>query len=961
MKGKTLIHRFVFTFLLFSTTLVLAQDKGMINGKVVDAETGDPLPGVNIVVEGTNRGSATDLEGVYRIPNMPAGTYNLVATYIGYSQMKIEHVKVIPSAVKEIDFAMSMEVLEGQEVVVTAEALENTEAALLKERQKSNSISDAISAEAISRSGSGDAAEAMKQVTGASVVDGKYVYIRGLGERYSSTHLNGAELPSADPDKNAFQMDLFPSNMLENIVTVKTFTPDKPGNFSGGVVDIGTKSFPEYFTLSLSASAAYNTYSTFNDGFLGYKRGNSDWYAKDDGIRAIPGILADPDVEVPNSTLARLKANRGEVEMADFVDQTSKSFNNIMGPVAETGPLNQSYNFSIGNQTSFLGRPFGYLAGVSYSRSASFYEDGFTGRYTLGDKNAEGLNPQMLLNDSEGKIETNIGGLFNLGYKLTPNHKVLFNTVYSRSGLNKARYQIGAWPKEFTLNDSTTFFENRVLQYIERELYSFQLSGEHLFKPLFNSTIKWSASTTTNTQEEPDLRFFANIKKVEPDGVSYSARNSGFRDPARYFRDMTESNQYFSLDYSLPFKQWNGLSSKFKFGGTWNHKERDFNERIFTISPTMLYEGDPYAYFGEDKMGVVDIDTLNNDRYGYTFGNVVADRSKAQNNYEGKMDIAAGYFMVELPFTPLLKFVGGARYETTDLSTVSEDTTKKNGKVDVKDWLPSLNLVYMLGENMNVRTAFTRTLARPTFREIAPFESFEFIQGNYFIGNPDLKRTLIDNYDIRWEWFMRPGEIIAVSTFYKVLKNPIERAIIGGTNGQIQYQNVDQAIVYGLEFEVRKNLDIFSPLLSNFHGGANFSYAYSEIDIAETELEVRQAVDPSASGTRELQGQSPYLVNLSFGYENLKSDLAMSLYLNVFGKRLSNVSIGGTPDVYERARGELDFIASKGILKNLSLKVSAKNLLNSKYKESYEFKDKEFIYQEYQYGRSFSIGLNYSR
>ncbi len=961
MKGQSLIFKVSFILLIITTGLLLSQDRGMITGKVVDAETGDALPGVNVVVEGTNRGAATDLEGVYRIATMPPGRYNLVATYIGYSQLKIEDVQVSPGKVEKIDFSMSMEVLEGKEIVVTAEALENTEAALLKERQKSSSISDAISAEAISRSGSGDAADAMKQVTGASVVGGKYVYIRGLGERYSSTHLNGAELPSADPDKKAFQMDLFPANLLDNIVTVKTFTPDKPGNFSGGVVDIGTKTFPEYYTLSFSASASYNSQATLNNGFLGYKRGKTDWLALDDGIRDIPGVLNDPKTEIPNSTLARLKANRGETEMANFLDSASKSFNNIMAPVAETGPVNQSYNFSVGNQISFLNRPLGYLAGLSYKRGASFYENGVTGRYTLGDEKAEELNPQLLLNDSEGKIETNIGGLFNVGYKFTPNHKLVFNAVYSRNGESKARYQMGSWPKEFTVNDSTNFFENRVLKYTERELYSAQFRGEHLIKPLFNAKLGWSASSSRNTQDEPDLRFFANIKRIEPDGVSYSARNSGFRDPARYFRDMEEKNQYYSMDLAVPFKQWSGLKSKFKFGGTYNHKERDFNERIFTISPTIVYNGDPYAYFDSENMGVVEIDTLGNDRYRYSFGNVVADRSKAQNNYTGKMNIAAGYFMFELPFTPLLKFVGGARYETTDLTAVSEDTTKRNGKVDVQDWLPSFNLVYMLNANMNVRSAFTRTLARPTFREIAPFESFEFIQGNYFIGNPDLQRTLIDNYDIRWEWFMKPGEILAVSAFYKILENPIERTIIGGTNGQIQYQNVDQATVYGMEFEVRKNLGIISPLLSNLHAGANFSYAYSEIDIAEKELAVRQAVDPSASSTRELQGQSPYLLNVSMGYDNIDKNLSMALYLNVFGKRLSNVSLGGTPDVYERARAQFDFTASKGLLKNVKLKFAAKNLLNASYKESYAFKNKEFIYQEYKYGRSFSLGVSFSR
>ena len=948
-----------FILLFFLSSLLLAQAKGIITGKVVDSETGEPLPGVNVVIEGTMRGAATDIDGVYRITDLQPGTYTLVASYIGYSQITIQDVKVTPGKVQKVDFTMGMEVLAGQEVVVTAEALENTEAALLKERQKSNSVSDAISAEAISRSGSGDAAQAMKQVTGASVVDGKYVYIRGLGERYSSTHLNGAELPSADPDKKAFQMDLFPSNLLENIVTLKTFTPDKPGNFSGGVVDIGTKTFPESFTLSASSSVTYNSQSTLNDNFLGYHRGDKFWLAADDGVHDLPLTLQNSQIEIPSATLARIRARSGNFELANQIDHVSHSFNNVMAPVKESGPVNQSYNLSIGNQTSLLGRPLGYLAGLTYSNSASFYKDGVTGRYTLGDSDADGLNPQLLLNDSEGKLETSYGGLFNLGYKLSPNNKIIFNSVYSKSAGSSARYQLGTWPKEYTLADSTNFFENRVLKYTERKLNSFQLRGEHLFSAFLNSSVEWSASTATNSQDEPDTRYFANIMRVSEGDTTYTARHSGFRDPSRYFRNMDETNQNYSLDVSIPFKQWSGLSSKIKVGGAYKHTEREFRERVFSYSTALNYNGDPYAFFAAANMGIVSIDTMANGRYNVAFGNTVRENSKTKNNYDGDLEVAAGYAMFELPVTPLFKFVGGARYETTNLTATSQDTTQPIGNVKEADWLPSLNFVYMVNPNINVRLAYTKTLARPTFREVAPFESFEFIQGNFFIGNPELDRTLINNYDIRWEWFMRPGEIVALSAFYKDLKNPIERVIIGGTNGQIQYQNVNEATVYGVEFEVRKQLDIISPALSHFSSGLNFSYAYSQINIAETELAVRKAVNPEAEDTRPLQGQSPYLLNLSLNYDHMKNDLAMGLYLNLFGKRLSNVSMGGTPDVYERPRAELDFTGTKGLLNHLDLKFGVKNILDSKYKEAYEFKGQEFTYLEYGFGRSYSIGLSY--
>ena len=281
----------IFISLFFAANLGAQTLKGIVAGKLVDSETGDPLIYANVHLEGTTFGAASDLEGNYRIVSVPPGTYNVKLNYMGYAETQITDVVVTAGEVTKINVTLKPEVLEAEEVMVTAKALRNTEAVLLKDRQKAIAVSDAISAEAISRSGSGDAAEAMTKVTGASVVDGKYVYIRGLGERYSNTHLDGAELPTADPDKKAFQMDLFPSNLLDNIVTVKTFTPDKPGNFSGGIVNIGTKTFPESFTMSFSSSASCNTQTTLNDNFILYGGGSTDWLGFDDGTRDIPDLF----------------------------------------------------------------------------------------------------------------------------------------------------------------------------------------------------------------------------------------------------------------------------------------------------------------------------------------------------------------------------------------------------------------------------------------------------------------------------------------------------------------------------------------------------------------------------------------------------------------------------------------------------------------------------------------------
>ena len=340
----------------------LAQT-GTVSGSILDRQTGDPLVGAIVFLEGTQIGITCDVEGRFQLFDVPVGTYVLASSMIGYQDASIIGVEVQDGEVAKLTITLSPEALElDDEVIVEAKALRNTGAALLKERQKAPAVSDAISAEEISRAGSGDAAEAMFHVTGASVVEGKYVYIRGLGDRYSSVQLNGSSLPNADPDKRSVPMDLFPTSLLDNIVTTKSFTPDKPGDFTGGAVNIGPKAFPDNFTLSVSASTKFNTQSTFNDQFLTYDGGGLDWIGVDDGTREIPAALSG-DAEIPD-----VGAAYNDEGKALQLDEYSKSFSSVMAPTTAPAPLNQSYSVAVGNQVSLLDKPFGFLGTLSYKQ-----------------------------------------------------------------------------------------------------------------------------------------------------------------------------------------------------------------------------------------------------------------------------------------------------------------------------------------------------------------------------------------------------------------------------------------------------------------------------------------------------------------------------------------------------------------------------------------------------------------
>lgn len=951
----TLLLTILLSHLILFAPGVSAQDTGKIRGKLVDASNGEALIGANVILAGHTLGAATDIDGNFTIDLVPAGTYSLNASMIGYSRKTVTGIVVKAGEVTRINVDLVSEAYEMEEVVVEATLLLNNEVGLLKDRQRATTISDAISAEDISRSGSGDAAAAMTKVTGASVVDGKYVFIRGLGERYTATQLNGAEVPSADPNRRAVQLDIFPSSMLENLVTTKNFTPDKPGNFTGGNVNITTKSYPDRMYFTLSTSTSFNSQSTGNQNFLTSQGGSNDWLGIDDGTRAVPDVFDDPDLVIPDIGFAYT-----DQEQAMELDRLSKEFNSVMAPTRKTAPVNQGYAMSFGNQTELFGRQLGFLGSLTYSRNYSMYDDGRVARYYLAghvDQSDE-LTNHYDLRDQKSTEEVLWGGLANLTYKPADLHEFGINIIYNRSADNTARYLAGSFPRDLTGN---AVYETRALHYIERELQTYQLRGKHNFPALGGLQAEWNGSISSNTQDEPDLRYFTNNYTIRdfgevPDTV-YAIRQSIYPIPARYFRALKEDNTSFSLDMTLPFAQWNGLSSSLKFGGASSVKTRMFRERRFDFAQDRArYDGDAEAFFQPENVGILESQSTSG---FYRFGNYIKDATQPSSNYDGTQDVYAAYAMVDLPLTKSLRVITGARFENTNIDVGSMDSSLARGTMDNLDILPAASVLYNVYEDMNIRASYGRTLARPTFRELAPYASFNFVNDFTFIGNSGLERTLVENYDARWEWFTRAGEIVAFSGFYKDFTNPIERVFIN-INGEVQYQNVDQARVYGLEFEFRKRLDQIASVLGNFSLGMNATWIVSEVDISDSEMEIIRTINPYAEQTRELQGQSPYLFNFNLSWQHPGFGTAISLYFNSFGERLSAVSMGGTPNVYEQSREMLDLIISQRLFMGFSLKVTAKNLLNDPIEHLHHYKDQKFYYQNYTSGREFSVGFSYT-
>lgn len=943
-------------FICLWATSAFAQT-GTISGKVVDRETGETLIGVNILVQGSDIGASSDVDGEYRLSDLEPGSYTLVFSYIGYTKKTVTGVEVDASATSTINVQLAPESVEMEEVTVEARAIPNSEAILLKDRQKAGAMSNAISAEAMSLSGAGTASEAMKKVTGASVLDGKYVHIRGLGDRYINTQLNGAPLPSADPNANSVPLDLFPSGLLDNIVTKKTFTPDQPGDFTGGSVNIGTKSYPESFMLSLSTSVSHNTEVGLGDEFLSYRGGGAGALGMNGRTHEMPDAVKNRTVDIP--TISEARRTRASAER---LDRISKSFDGVMAPSMRDAPMSSSYKFASGGQTSFLGRQLGLVGSLNYSRSVSGYGGGRMARWILPGNvsKTDSLSPNYQLSDHSGTDEVLWGGMASLNYKLLPGHTLSFNYMRNHSATSEARFLSGALPRDLTAPGAT--YQTRTLHYTERDIESYQVKGRHGLGDR-GVTLEWNSTLAETRQDEPDLRYFSsNYTPFNYGGVQdtvFVIRPSIYSLPARYFRDLTERNWTSQGSVTVPFRSWNGLRSSLKFGGSYAKKTREFRERQFEYRQDKInfnqVGGDTDAFWNDQHLGILEEDS----REGFwRFGNYVSEQSSLGDSYDGDQEIYAGFAMANLQLMQGLRMVTGVRYEGTDMRTASLDTTKEVGHLETDDWLPSLNLVYSVRQDMNLRAAYGRTLARPTFREMAPYSSFEFVNDFIFTGNPDLKRTLVNNYDLRWEWFTRPGEIVAVSGFYKDFKNPIERVILN-TNGEIEYQNVSEAQVWGLELEMSKELGQIHSALQHLNVGANLTLTHSQTSIAPSELEIIRAFDPDADATRPMQGESPYVINFDLSYANPNTGTDFGAYYHVFGERQISVSLGGTPDLHEQPRHQVDLNFSQDLWSGFSLSASVSNLLGEPYRAVHRYKGVDYVGEGYPRGRSFSVGLSY--
>jgi outer membrane receptor protein involved in Fe transport len=885
--------------LLFSSVLsAFAIDNGKVTGKVTDQKTGEALIGVTVIVQGTATGAVTDVEGRYTL-NLAPGTYTLEFKYMGYQTKAVSEVVVKAGVPTQLPVIMDEPKSKDlQEVVIRGSFKQETINALYTAQKNNASVSDGISADVIRKSPDRSTGEVLKRVSGTTIQDNKFVIVRGLSDRYNTALVDNAVLPSTEPNRKAFSFDIIPANMIDNIIITKSATPDLPGDFAGGVINVQTKEIPDQRFFDVSVGTGYNTTSTFKSFKTGYKSGTD--ILGFDGGRQLPSSFP--------STKAILNNELTLTQQRDAM----KSLNNDFSIKDKKGLPAINLQATLGNHWNTKGSgSLGMIAAITYSHQETVQRDVLR-RYDNFD-----------YSDNVYKYSSNLGGVLNLGYAAGKS-KIVWKNLYNR-----------IFDDNFLFREGDNLSSNKYINYyafdlVQKSLFKTALEGEHQVGD-GQRKINWLLSYNKVTNNQPDQRKVSYGKALGDEAAIMTA-DVGTVGKAnnRLFSDLDENIYIASANYSHPFRFLNNKSS-LKVGGLIQYRSRDFHARYLGMRLDALKDGSE-AVAQRPITSLYAQDVIDNGYY------LLDDVTATVDEYHSTTTTGAGYVQLDNRLSDKFRLVWGVRVESFNLklnSPIDGPTIKvDNSWLDV---LPSANLTYSLNESSNLRASYYRTVARPELRELAPLSYYDYEMSSLINGNTNLVRSQIDNADIRYELFPGAGEIFSGSVFYKHFKNPIESRV--SSSGMSQYDvtpfNYKSAYNVGAEVEIRKKLSFLgeNTFLKSTTFYANVAYIKSVVD----DNSIANAKD------RPLSGQSNYVVNTSLAYTLPNDKLSFNLLYNRIGQRLYLVGEGGGADgsgklgnIYESPRNLLDFQASLNVSKRSSFRLNVKDILNARYRFYYD-------------------------
>ncbi len=938
-----MLSRFRF-FIVFTVFTHLTLQAGSIEGIVSDKLTGESIIGASIFLESLNKGTSSDIDGKFKLDGVPDGKYKLRVSYVAYETLELADVTIDSEQNPPLNITLTESANTLDEVVISAVRRTNSEIAMLSAQKTSLSVVSGVSSQQITRTQDRDASEVIKRIPGISVIDDKFVITRGLAQRYNNVWINNSAVPSSEADSRSFSFDIIPSSQIENIMIVKSPSPELPADFSGGFIKIQTKNMPSENSFQLSYGMNFNTESQFHD-FKYNKGSKTDFLGFDDGYRELKNVFP-------------YRLNNSDKQQVDLA--TKEGFNNNWTihnkqPIPDqrlSAALNRRYDFGAGRQ-------LGLIAALNYSYTTRTYMNMENSRYGVYDSKNDKPVYLYKYTDDVYVNGSKVGGLFNLTYVSNPNNKFEFRNIFNQLGRNKYTEREGYQYISGLYNQ-----EKQEYLYNSRTAYSSQLAGNHTFSTI--NKFDWTLGFSYANKNQPDRKIIEREENGFVDDPYYGRMHI---DQNEIFRDFIDLNEYiYSLasNYErelLPHN--NTFKPVLKTGIYGEYRTREYNTRAF------YYRWNEGSFSGDFPYRNVLDSILIPENYGSNKLYVYEDTDN-RNSYKGNDILGAAYLAVNLPFNKF-NIYAGARLEynrmtLTNYTTIKDDLTEDT-EYEELDVFPSVNATYNFNKKHLIRLAYGSSINRQEFREVSPSVYYDFDLFSAIKGNTNLKPATIQNLDFRYEYYPSPSELISVALFYKHFKNPIEWTYLdAGGSYTYTFENAESANNFGLEVDVKKSLDFIG--IDNFSLLFNGSLIDSKVIFGEESME----------HDRPMQGQSPYIVNTGLFYQQDKWQLNASLMYNIIGKRIVGIgkvdsSEGGSinndvPDMYEMPRNVLDFSISKRFSKMIELSASVRDLLAQKvvfkqfpkfYDENGNLQTREQTTKEFRPGQniSFTIKVNF--
>lgn len=874
-----------------------------IKGVVIDQKSKETLIGAVVTVDGTNVKAITNIDGNFQIDGLDKEKkYTLYINYVGYKTQKIDGVQA-----KDADQVIALQPDEQQlkEVTVTAVERRNTDAAMIQVAKNSPVIVSNVSAQEISRTQDTNAGEVIRRVPGVSLIDDKFVMVRGLSQRYNKVWVNGGAVPSSEADSRAFSFDIIPSSQIDNLTIVKSPTAEYPADYSGGFIIVNTKEIPAENSFNIAVGGNWNTSSAFQN--FSYSKGSgTDFLGFDNGLRSLNG-------GIHAALNPQLNANGKPV--GDYATSLLGNGLNNDWLVKNRKPLGDLKLAASLNQRWMLGgRTLGMLAALNYTNEYRTYENMENNLYGIYD--AANDKPNYLRHSVDDQYNNNVrlGAMLNFTFlSKDGNHKYQLKNIFNQLATSRYTWRDGV-SAQSNLERSAEYY------YRSRTTYNGQLTGKHTFT---SDALDWSIGYAYANRHLPDRRRYLIDDALESGVYALSTGN----DISREWTQLDEHILSLGVNDKHHFKFGN-FEPDLQVGAYGEYRTREYQTRNFIYNWNVSDNNMPSDFRHSD------IPTLLSSEANMGYDKLyLLEEKQMRNNYRGHNTLGAGYLALSLPFGKL-GIHAGVRFEHNDMELISNsrdyEKSESSRHYKTDDVFPSLNTTYKINDQHQVRLSYGRSINRPEFREVSSSVYYDFDLASNVQGNTELKNCYVDNLDLRYEWYPSRGELISLAVFYKHFDSPIEwtYTVAGGTDLIYSYKNAKSANNYGVELDIRKNL--------GFIGLKDFSWSFNGA-LIKSKVQFEKGAKEE---DRPMQGQSPYLINTGIFYKNAPLKIDIALLYNRIGKRIIGVgrSEGSTgddsnsrvPHSYEMPRNTIDFSLAKKFGEHLELKLNVRDLLAEK-------------------------------